>query len=195
MQALALKDFCRAWIFYHRLGHEDCACRCKALHPRGDVHGLPEIVLTVVEAHSETWPLVNADLEQKILVAALGIDTRHRLAHPERCRKSAVRRGKCCHHGIADRFDNRARFGSHNFVQYAEMLAHEIVSNQIAYALVECRRALEIGEQESKACNLESLIGIECVGVVEIAKCLVGQETFCGKERPPFAEKVMKRIA
>src|SRR6516162_3273039 len=85
----------------------------------------------------------------------------------------------------------RARSG----VENAEMLAHEIVSDQIAYALVECRRALEIGEQESKACNLESLIGIECVGVVEIAKCLVGQETFRGKERPPFAEKVMKRIA
>src|SRR5262249_19680609 len=72
---------------------------------------------------------------------------------------------------------------------------HEIVSDQIAYALVECRRALEIGKQESEACNLESLIGIECVGVIEIAKCLVGQEPFRGKERPPLAEKMMKRIA
>src|SRR6516225_9553157 len=105
------------------VGHEDCARGCKALHPGGDVHGLPEIVLAVVEAHSETWSLVNADLEQKILVAALGIDVRHRLAHPERSGKSAVRRGKCCHYGIPDCLDNRTRFGSHNFVQYAEMLA------------------------------------------------------------------------
>jgi hypothetical protein len=78
--------------------------------------------------------------------------------------------------GISDCLDNRARFGSHNFVQYAEMLAHEIVSDKIAYALVECRRALQIGKQESEACNLESLIRIKCVGVIEIAKRLVGQE-------------------
>jgi len=44
--------------------------------------------------------------------------------------------------------------------QYAEMLAVEIVSDQIAHALVECGRALEIGEQESEACNLESLIAL-----------------------------------
>ena len=80
-------------------------------------------------------------------------------------------------------------------MQYAEMLAHEVVSDQIAYALVECRRALKIGEQESEACNLESLIGIERVGVIEIAKCLIGQQPFRGKERPAVAEKMMKCIA
>ena len=121
----------------------------------------------VVEANSETRPLVNADLEEKILITALGINARHRLAHPQRGRKSSVRRGKGRHHGIADHLDDRACFGRHNLVQYAEVLAHEIVSDQIAYAFIKCRRAFEIGKQKSEACNLKSSIGIECVGVIE----------------------------
>src|SRR5215472_8784663 len=151
MQALALKDFCCVWIFYYRLGHEDCARGGKTLHPGGDVHGLPEIVLAVVEAHGETWSLMYADFEEKVLVAALGIDARHRLAHSQRRRKGAVGRGKGCHHGIADRLDDRARFGRHDLVQHAEMLAHKVISDQIAHALIQCRRALEVGEQESEA--------------------------------------------
>jgi hypothetical protein len=70
-------------------------------------------------------------------------------------------------------------FGRHDLVQYAEMLADEVVSDQIAHALVECCRALEI----------------ERVGVIKIAKCLIGEEPFSGKERPPLGEKMMKRIA
>src|SRR5262249_49947898 len=57
------------------------------------------------------------------------------------------------------------------------------------------RRALEIGEQESEACYLEPLIWVERVGVIKITKCLIGEESFRGKERPPPAEKMMKRIA
>ena len=55
------------------------------------------------------------------------------------------------------------------------MLADEVVSDQIAHALVECCRALEI----------------ERVGVKKIAKCLIGEEPFSGKERPPLGEKMM----
>src|SRR6516165_3943597 len=194
-QTLILKDFCCVWIFYHRLGREDCARGSKALDPGGDVHSLPEIVLAVVEAHGETRSLVYADFEEKVLVAALGIDARHRLAHSQRSRKSAVRRGKCCHHGIPDRLDDRARFGCHNLVQHTEMLAHKVISDQIAHALIQCRRALEIGEQESEAGYLEPLIGVERVGVIKIAKRLVGEEPFRSKERPSLADKVMKRIA
>ncbi len=70
-------------------------------------------------------------------------------------------------------------FGRHDLVQYAEMLADEVVSDQIAHALVECCRALEI----------------ERIGVKKIAKCLIGEEPFSGKERPPLGEKMMKRVA
>jgi len=192
---VALKKFCCVWIFYYRLGHEDCARGGKALHAGSDVHGLPEIVLAVIETYGETWSLVDADLEKKILVAPLGIDVCHRLTHPQRRRKSAVWRGKGCHHGIADGLDDRARFGRHDLVQYAEMLAHEIVSDQITYALIECRRALEIGEQESEAGDLEPLIGVERVGVIKIAKCLIGEESFRGKERPPLAEQRVQLLA
>jgi hypothetical protein len=80
-------------------------------------------------------------------------------------------------------------------VQYAEMVAHEVVSDQIAHALIESRRAFEIGEQEGEACYLEPLIWVERVGVIKIAKCLIGEEPFRGKERLPLAEKMMKRIA
>src|SRR6266478_2486254 len=52
-----------------RLGREDRARRGKPLHPRGDVHGLPEIVLAVVERDGEARPLVNAYLEQQVAVA------------------------------------------------------------------------------------------------------------------------------
>ena len=55
----------------HGFGREDRARRGKALDARGDVHRLAEIVLPVVERHREARPLVDADLEQQVLAAAL----------------------------------------------------------------------------------------------------------------------------
>ena len=39
----------------------------KPLHARGDIDGLAEIILPVVERDREAWPFVDADLEQQIL--------------------------------------------------------------------------------------------------------------------------------
>ena len=54
----------------------------KALYAGGNIDGLTEVVLPVVEVDCETWSLVDADLQENIVAAVLGIQLKHRLAHP-----------------------------------------------------------------------------------------------------------------
>ena len=75
------------------------------------------------------------------------------------------------------------------------MLAHQIVGDEIADALVKRGRAFEIGEQESQAGDLELLIDVERVGAVDVAKGLIGEKPLCGHERLALAKEIMKLFA
>ena len=167
----------------------------EALHARGDVHGLAEIVLPVVQRDREARPLVDADLEQQILVAALRVERAHRLAHAQRRRHRAVGRREGRHHRVADRLHHRAGLGRDDLVQHAEMRAHEVVGDEIADPLVELGRALEVGEQEGEAGDLQPLIDVERVGAVDVAEGLVGEQPLGGEERPAPAEQIVQRVA
>ena len=75
------------------------------------------------------------------------------------------------------------------------MLAHQIVGDEIADPLIERGRALEVGEQERQAGDLEPLIDIEGVGAIDVAEGLVGQEPLRGEERPAVPEQMVQLIA
>src|SRR5271170_7038438 len=83
LEARVLEDLRGLWILDYRPGRQDGARGSEALDARGHVHGLAEIILTFVQHDREAWPLVNADLEQQILVPAFGIDARHFLPHQQ----------------------------------------------------------------------------------------------------------------
>ena len=59
--------------------------------------------------------------------------------------------------------------------QRAEMAAHEIEGDEIADPVVKLGRALQVGEQESEAGDLEALLDVERFGAIEVAKRLVGE--------------------
>ena len=91
----------------------------QALHARGDVHRLPEIILAFVEHDREARTLMEADLQQQILLAMLGVESPHRLPHAQRRGHRAVRCRKRRHHGVADRLDDGAGLGGDDLVQHA----------------------------------------------------------------------------
>ena len=53
-----------ARVLHHRRRRQDRLRHRQPLHARGDIHGLPEIVLSLVQVHGETGTFVDADLEQ-----------------------------------------------------------------------------------------------------------------------------------
>ncbi len=63
------------------------------------------------------------------------------------------------------------------------MLLHQIIGREIADPFIELRRALQIGEQESQAGDLQALVDVERVGAIEIAKCLVREQAVRRQER------------
>src|SRR5581483_12211613 len=65
----------------HRRSDVDFLRGRQALHPRGDVHGLAEIILPLVEHDGETRALMDADLDHEVVAAALGVELLHRRAH------------------------------------------------------------------------------------------------------------------
>ena len=75
-------------------------------------------------------------------------------------------------------------FGGDDLVQDPEMLLHQIEGDQIAHAIIEFRRALEVAEQESQADDLETLVDGERVRPVEIAEGLIGQQPLRRQDRP-----------
>ena len=56
------------------------------------------------------------------------------------------------------------------------MRPHQIEGHQVADPLVELGGSAQIGEQEGQAGDLQSLVDIERVGPIDVAKRLVGQE-------------------
>ena len=69
-EAAGLEQPGRLEVLDHRAGREDGARGGEPLHARGDVHGLAEVVLALVERDREAGPLVDADLEQQVLAVA-----------------------------------------------------------------------------------------------------------------------------
>src|SRR5439155_998382 len=67
----------------HGRGDVDLLRGREALHAGGDVDGLAEIILSLVEHDGETRPLVNAGLDHEVLAAARGIEVIHPGAHPQ----------------------------------------------------------------------------------------------------------------
>jgi hypothetical protein len=72
------------------------------------------------------------------------------------------------------------------------MLADEVIGHEIADALVELGRALEIGEQEREAGDLEALIDVERIGAVDVAEGLVGEEPLGRQKRLAAPQHVME---
>ena len=98
-------------------------------------------------------------------------------------RDGAVGRWKRRHHRVSDRLHHCTRLGANNLGQRSEMGAHQVIGNQVAYLLVEFCRALQIGEQERQAGDLEPLFDVECVGVIDIAEGLIAEQPLRRDER------------
>jgi hypothetical protein len=62
--------------------------------------------------------------------------TRTDSAHAQCCGKRAVRRQERRHHRIAVCRDDRANLKGDDLVQHAKMLAHTVVGDEIAHAIV-----------------------------------------------------------
>jgi hypothetical protein len=130
--AVAAEHLGALGIVDHRRRRQDRTRLGKALHARGDVHGLPEIVLPLVEVHRQARPFMDADLEQQILAAVRLVQRAHGLAHAQCRRQCMVRREEGRHHRIADSLDHGAALGRDDLVQRAEVLAHQVESHQVA---------------------------------------------------------------
>jgi hypothetical protein len=75
------------------------------------------------------------------------------------------------------------------------MRLHQVERHQVADALVEPGRALEVGEQEGEAGDLEPLVDVERVGAIDVAERLVGEQPLRGHERLAAAKKVVELVA
>ena len=72
------------------------------------------------------------------------------------------------------------------------MRPDEVERDEVAHPLIEFGRTSEIGEQKRQAGDLQTLIDIDRVGAVEVAKYLVGQQPLCGQERLAPAQKLIE---
>ena len=174
-----------------RTGRIDRARGSKTLDARGDVDGLAEIILAVVQYDRQARPLMEADLQQQILAAALGVEGTHRLADAQGRGDRSVWGREGRHHRVADRLDHGPGFGGDDLVEDAEMRPHHVEGDEVADPLVQLGRAFEVGEQKSQAGNVEPLIDVDRVGAVDVAEGLVGQEALRGQERPPPPEQLV----
>ncbi len=104
---------------------EDGLRRREVLDARGDVDGLPEIVLPVVHRDGRCRGLhACRSSEQQILATGLGVEVVHCLSHAERRGDRPVRARECRHHGVADRLDHCPCLACHDLIERAEN-AHE----------------------------------------------------------------------
>src|SRR5207244_13311147 len=99
--------------------------------------------------------------------------TAHRLTHSERRGDRSVGRRERSHDRIANGLDHGAGLCSDNLVEDLEMRSYQVKGDQIANALVKFGGAFEIREEESQAGDFETLINIDRVSSVNIAKVLV----------------------
>ena len=138
---------------------------------------------------------MNTDLEQQLLGSRGVLDAGHRIAHAQRRGERSIRRRKRRHHGIADRLHHGARFRRHDLMQETKVRAHQVIRHKVADPLIKRGRALEVGEQEREARDLEPLVHVERIGAIDVAKRLVREQTIGRQERLPLAEQVMQHVA
>src|SRR4029077_20240514 len=86
----------------------------------------------------------------------------------------------------------RPRLRCDDFVENSEVRFHQVKGDQVPYPLVEFGGSFEIGKQERQAGDLETLVDIDRVGAVDIAKDLVGQQALCGQERFASAKQLVQ---
>jgi hypothetical protein len=79
---------------------------------------------------------VKADLEEKVFAAPLSIEAAHGLPHLQSRSDGPIRRRKGGHHGVPDGLHHRSSLTGHDLVQDLKMRSHEVVSREIADALV-----------------------------------------------------------
>src|SRR5450631_1440382 len=124
----------------------------------------------------------------------LGAEIAHRLAHADRSGNGAVRRLEGRHHGIANGLHDGPPFGGDNLLQQPEVLVDEIEGDEVADALIERSRVLEIAEQESQAQDLEALADGERFGPVDVAEGLIGEKTHGGQNGLATLQKIVQRL-
>src|ERR1700724_528522 len=193
-QPVGLKQGAGRRFRHHLFGRHDRARGRKALDARRDIDGLAKIVLLAVERDREAGSFVDAHLQAQALMLTLGAEIAHRLAHADRSGNGAVRRLEGRHHGIADGLHDGPSFGGDNLLQQPEMLVDEIEGDEVADALIERGRVLEIAEQESQAQDLEALADGERFGPVDVAEGLIGEETLCGENGLASLQEVVQRL-
>src|SRR6516165_5036118 len=192
---LFLQDRDHPGGFDHRCGDMDLLRRRQALHPRGDVDGLAEIILPFVEHDRKTWAFMDADLDDQVLAAALFVELTHRSAHFQARHQRVFGTNERRYHRIADGLHHGTFLRRDDVEQRAEMRAHQIERGEVPDPLIERSRPLQVGEQESQRGDLQPLIDIEIVGLEDVAESLVGQHALCRKERPALAEQLMQLVA
>ena len=163
----------------------------KALYAGGNIDGLTEVVLPVVEIDCETWSLVDADFQEKIVAAVLGIQLKHRLAHPERGGHCAVRAREGRHDGVADCLDDRSGLRGNDLVKDPEVRSYQIECGKVTDALVERGRASQVSKEEGEAGDLEALVDVKCVGPIDVPETLVRQDTFRREKSSPATQQVV----
>ena len=113
---------------------------------------------------------MDADLDDQILPAALGIECGHRRPHAQTRHDRMFRPDEGRHHGVADRLHDRALFRGDDFEQRMKMRPHQIEGGEIADPLIERGGALQVREQERQRSDLEALIDVEIVRLEDVAK-------------------------
>ena len=68
-------------------------------------------------------------------------------------------------------------------MQYLEVLLHQRECVEIADAVIERRRALEIREQEGDLAHADAFAGADDLGAEQVSECLRGEEPLAGEER------------
>src|SRR6516165_6661831 len=154
---LFLQDRDHPGGFDHRCGDMDLLRRRQALHPRGDVDVLAEIILPFVEHDRKTWAFMDADLDDQVLAAALFVELTHRSAHFQARHQRVFGTNERRHHRIADGLHHGTFLRRDDVEQRAEMRAHQIERGEVPDPLIERSRPLQVGEQESQRGDLQPL--------------------------------------
>ena len=123
------------------------------------------------------------------------LEAAHGLTHPQRRGNRPVGRREGRHHRIADGLHDRAALQGNDLLERAEVRPHQVEGRQIADAVVELGGALEVGEQEGQAGDLEALVDVQRAGAVDVEERLVREQALGRQERLAPAEQLVERVA
>ena len=98
---------------------------------------------------------VQADFQHDPGVAAAVIEVRDLVLHRQHSTHRVGRIVKRRHHRVADSLDDEAVVTLDPLRQIGEMIAHETVGGGVAELIIELGRALQIGEHDGDAADLD----------------------------------------